>query len=309
MVLYAPWSQLAAGFEQGPSGVPGRTPLRPSPKRQALSRSCPMSDDFHREPAVIELALAHEARVEGFLLGGEACFGTDREVAARTAEALGGIGAAHGLLGAGQAFLGEAVGFLAEHDVDQVLDIGCGLPVDGCSHEVLDRELPGARVVHVDNDPIVLAHAHRLKGETSCFVEGDLRRPEDILFCAAEMLDLSEPVGVFLGAVLHFLNDEDRPFEVVARLMEPLVSGSSLAVSHLTADVLSDRAARLVAAPGSQARYEFHPRTQAAVAGFFDGLDLVAPGVVPLDRWLIDQASGEGEPVVGLYCGGIGRKP
>jgi hypothetical protein len=196
----------------------------------------------------------------------------------------------------------------------QFLDIGTGLPNADNVHAVAQQTAPEARIVYVDHDPIVLAHAHRLLQSTpegaTAFVAADLREPETILKRAAETLDLAQPVAVILVAVLHFCADECDPYDVVARLLEAVPSGSYLAVSHLTGDFAPEAMDNLVSHLNRTASDPFVLRPRNKVAQFFDGLDLVEPGLVQVDQWHPDPDTppqvGEWRP---SFYGAVGRKP
>lgn len=149
---------------------------------------------------------------------------------------------------------------------------------------------PDARVVYVDRDPIVLAHAHTLLQGTpaghTTFVEGDLRRPGEILGRAGEVLDLTRPVGLVLVAVFHMVPDEDHPREIVAELTDALAPGSYVVLSHLTTDIHGSAMADAVEHLGDQTREPFVARTRAEVTTLLDGYELVPPGVAQIDEWL-----------------------
>src|SRR5262245_55952449 len=209
-------------------------------------------------------------------------------------------------------FLRHVVGYLAgPAGVRQFLDVGTGVPRPGGVHLVARAAAPDARVVCVDADPIVLAHAHRLVGSgppgSTDYLHCDVRQPEEILDRASATLDLDEPVGVVLNGVLHHLPDGDDPPTVVKRLVGPLAPGSYLAVSHLTGDCLAREVAALVHSVPRTARYTLTARPTADVARLFDGLDLVPPGVVPIDRWRPDEwpRTADGR----IHVGAVGRKP
>jgi hypothetical protein len=170
---------------------------------------------------------------------------------------------------------------------------------------------PDARIVCVDNDPIVLAHAHELLGDrtdgNTAYLHSDLLEPDAILERAGETLDLDAPVAVVLSAVLHHLPDSVGPHAIVATLMDGVASGSYLAISHLTDDMQTDEMAAMTRSVPSSARHVFAARSRAEFSRFFDGLDLVEPGIVPIDQW----RPGEWPiPAEGRYhYGGVGRKP
>jgi hypothetical protein len=264
----------------------------------------------------IDLTVPHPARVYDYLLGGTHSFEVDRIAAERGAEAVGGIANARADVLANRRFLARVIRYLAgEAGVRQFLDIGTGIPNADDVHTVAQQVARDARIVYVDHDPIVLAHAHQLLRSTpegaTAFVQADLRDPETILHQAAETLDLTQPVAVILVAVLHFIAAEDDPYGIVAQLLEALPAGSYLAVSHLTGDFAPKQMDKLVAALNQTASDPFTLRTRDDVARFFDGLDLVEAGLVQVDQWRSapdtgPQATGGWVP---SFYGAVGSKP
>jgi hypothetical protein len=215
---------------------------------------------------------------------------------------------------ANRAFLGRAVRYLAnEAGIRQFLDIGTGIPTAGNTHEVAQAASPQARVVYVDNDPIVLAHARALMAShpagATAFIQADLHEPGKILADPAlrSTLDLGKPVALMLIAILHFFADEDKPRAIVAELLDALPSGSYLAVTHSTAD-FSPGEVSGVAEATRQAGVRYTPRSQAEVATFFTGLDLVDPGMVPVLAWRPDDGEPE-DPNRAYIYSAVGRKP
>jgi hypothetical protein len=263
-------------------------------------------------PQDINTDVAHPARVYDYWLGGKDNFPADRALAEMMIQAIPNM---RGLAAANRAFLRRAVRHLAgEAGIRQFLDIGTGIPTSPNVHEVAQEVAPGARVVYVDNDPIVLAHARALltsqdAGETS-FIMADLRQPKSILDhpTLAATLDLSQPVAVMLVAVLMYFRDTDdpNPFEMVATVMEPMPPGSYLAVTHPTPEFNPEETAQAVAA-AEAAGITLVPRPQAEIARFFNGLDVVDPGMTPVLSWRPDEPSDD--PRSAYYWAGIARKP
>jgi hypothetical protein len=263
-------------------------------------------------PQDINTAVAHPARVYDYWLGGKDNFPADRALGEMMIQAIPNM---RGLAAANRAFLRRAVRYLAaEAGVRQFLDIGTGIPTSPNVHEVAQEAAPGTRVVYVDNDPIVLAHARALltsqdAGETA-FIMADLREPKSILDhpTLAATLDLSQPVAVMLVAVLMYFRDTDdpNPFEMVATVMEPMPSGSYLAVTHPTPDFNPEETAQAVAA-AEAAGITLVPRGQAEIARFFSGLDVVDPGVTPVLSWRPDAPPDD--PRSAYYWAGVARKP
>jgi O-methyltransferase involved in polyketide biosynthesis len=215
---------------------------------------------------------------------------------------------------ANRAFLGRAVRYLAgEAGIRQFLDIGTGIPTVGNTHEVAQQVAPDARIVYVDNDPLVLAHARALMAShdagATAFIEADLRDPQKILAdpVVAATLDLNQPVALMLVAILMYFRDEEDPYALVRTLVDALPSGSYLAVTHPTADFNAEAMAGAVAA-AEHGGITLVPRDRAETAEFFTGLELVEPGVVPVLAWRPDSGS-QADPHSAYYYAGIGRKP
>jgi len=258
----------------------------------------------------------HPARRYDAWLGGKDNFAADRESADQIAQAFPTIRTA---ALENRRFLHRAVSFLAaEARIRQFLDIGTGIPTSPNVHEIVQAIAAESRVVYVDNDPLVVVHARARMvsspGGATAYVQADLREPEAILADPALIgtLDLSQPVGLLLVAVLHFLDDEDAPYRAVARLVEALPSGSYLAMSHATLDPLpADTVERLatLAIPGA-GHGTFRPRTRDEVARFLDGLKLVDPGLVPIVDWRPEQEPKPlaAEAQTGMY-GAVARLP
>ena len=256
----------------------------------------------------------HPARVYDYLLGGKDNFAADR------AAAEAGLRANPNSRippRENRAFLGRAVRYLAgEAGISQFLDIGTGIPTSPNVHEVAQQIEPRARIVYVDNDPIVLTQARALlttgpEGKTA-YIDADLRDIDAILGSAElqRTLDLSKPVGLLLIAVMHFIPDEDDPWALGARLLAALPSGSYLALSHLTGDF--DPAAWAgVVAVYRRSGVTMQVRPKPDVERFFAGLDLIDPGVVSLPQWRPDPSdfgSPPSDAAVSVY-GGVARKP
>ena len=261
-------------------------------------------------PAGIDTTVAHPARVYDYWLGGTNNFPADREAAERVLAATPGLRAR---VQANRAFLARVVRYLAaEAGIRQFLDVGTGIPAANNTHEVAQAAAPDSRVVYVDNDPIVLFHAQELlasapEGATQ-YIEGDLRDPGAILEAAAGTLDLTRPAALMLLGVLHLIGDSEEPYRIVAGLMDALAPGSYLAISHPASDI------HAAAQAEAQKRYNERVatpqtlRNRAEVTRFFDGLDLVPPGVVYVHAWRPDP--GDVAPADGVSAhGGVARKP
>ncbi|WP_051939670.1 SAM-dependent methyltransferase [Phaeacidiphilus oryzae] len=229
----------------------------------------------------------HSARMYDYYLGGKDNYAVDRAAVAKAMAAFPGV-----LIAArvNRAFMQRATRFLAERGIRQWLDIGTGIPTSPNLHEVAQSVAPDARVVYADNDPIVLAHSRALlnaaPGGATAYIDGNVRDPEAILSSPEleRTLDLSRPVVLSLNALMHFVPDEWGPYEIVGRLLAALPSGSALALSHATADFDPEGWAG-VAEVYRKGGTPLRTRSRAEVEKFFEGLDLVDPGVEVPHRW------------------------
>lgn len=267
-----------------------------------------------RDGIDIDTTVPHPARVYDYLLGGDDNFAVDREAAERAAAAAGGQNARADVR-ANRAFLGRAVRYLAgEVDIRQFLDIGTGIPNSDNVHAVAQQTAPEARIVYVDKDPVVLAHAHRLLESTpdgsTAFLLADLHDPDTILKRAAETLDFTRPVAVILVAVLHFFPDEADPWGLVRRVVDAVPSGSYLAISHLTGDFAPDPMAKVMEHLNRKSSDPFVLRPREEIARFFAGLEMVEAGLVPVNDWRPDPnqppPAGDWRP---SFYSAVGLKP
>ncbi|MCO1655848.1 SAM-dependent methyltransferase [Pseudonocardia humida] len=249
----------------------------------------------------------HGARIWNYWLGGKDNFAADRAVGDAVKAAAPAV-ADYAVRSRG--FLARAVRCLAESGVRQYLDIGTGLPTAQNTHEVAQSVAPDAKVVYVDNDPLVLAHARALLRSTSAegdtlYVDADYRRPDEIIEGAAELLDLDRPVAVLFMGVLGYLDDADEAHSVVHRVLEAVPPGSYLALWDGTDTSPMIRAAAAVQA-GMGSPYRLRRVDQ--IERWFDGLELVEPGLVPITSWRpADPADGPVGPIDAY--GGVARKP
>jgi len=254
------------------------------------------------------------ARIYDYLLGGKDHFAADRQAAARLLEVLPHSARA---CQDNRAFLQRAVRYLAGAGIRQFLDIGTGLPTVRAVHEVAQEAASGCRVAYVDNDPVVLTHARALLATDPLVIvaDGDLTDPLSIVGCQAirAHLDLTRPVAVLLVAVLHFIDDAHRPRKIIQALADAVAPGSCLAVSHGTADHVSAQASATAQEVYEGASARVIPRTRAEVTGFFDGLELIEPGVVDIRSWhpeIPPSRPADGRPPSPTYMyGGVARKP
>jgi SAM-dependent methyltransferase len=260
-------------------------------------------------PPQIDTTVAHPARVYDFWLGGKDHFAPDREAGLAVIEANPGIVPG---VRANRAFLVRAVRHLVrDAGITQILDIGTGLPSANNVHEVAQEIAPDTRVVYVDNDPIVLVHAHALlTGEpgTVDYVDADLRVPGDILRSAARTLDLDRPVALMLLMTLQFVRDDDDPFAITRTLLDALAPGSYLVISHPARDDDVGIANAATSQYNEKVATPMTRRTKVEIARFFDGLQLVEPGIVPMVEWRPDPWEQVPRTYSPAYCG-VARKP
>jgi hypothetical protein len=262
----------------------------------------------------LDTGVAHPARRYNYWLGGKDNFAADRESGDLLAKSYP---AARIAARANRAFLRRAVRYLAvDLGIRQFLDIGTGLPSADNTHEVAQRLFPDSRVVYVDNDPMVMAHARALLGSTpqgrTRYLEEDLRDPERILSHPdlVATLDFDRPVALMLVAVAHFLPDQAGAREIVRTLLAALPPGSCLTMSCATKEFLTAQLAENWDASLRNGQSDVYPRERVEFAEFFAGLDLVGPGIVAVSEWRPDPDDTEHPaPVEASIFGGVGRKP
>jgi trans-aconitate methyltransferase len=240
-------------------------------------------DDGH-EPPDIDTSVPHQARVYNYLLGGKDHFAADREAGDQALQANPDLAVA---ARANRAFLGRAVRFLAaEAGIRQFLDIGTGIPSANNTHEVAQGVAPQSRIVYVDNDPIVLAHARALlasapEGQTA-YLDADANDLDTILARAARTLDFSQPVAITLLAILQVIQD---PYKLTSRLVDAVPPGSYLVISIPASDIQPEAQAEVTRLTRDVPGITITFRSHAEVSRFFDGMELLEPGVVPLNYW------------------------
>ncbi|MBO0815263.1 MAG: SAM-dependent methyltransferase [Actinobacteria bacterium] len=262
-------------------------------------------------PSVLDTTVSHSARIWNYWLGGTDNFAADREAGDRVAAMLPSIVAQ---ARADRAFLGRAIRYLAgEAGIRQFLDIGTGLPTADNTHEVAQRVAPESRIVYADNDPLVLVHARALLTSTpqgACdYVDGDLHDPDRVLVEAARTLDFAQPVALMLMSVLHHIPDTGEAYAIVRRLVAALAPGSFVVINHSTSAVSGEAMEEAVAHWNEVGTPSMTLRTPQQIARFFDGLDLLEPGVVSCSRWRPDLRQADGQPPeVDEFCG-VARKP
>ena len=257
-----------------------------------------MADDW---TTMVNTGVPNPARIYDYLLDGKDNFPADRDVVEDNRE-----------------FLRRAVEVLADAGIRQFIDLGSGLPTQGNVHEIAQAVAPDARVVYVDNDPMVVTHSRALlAGDNTAAIRADLRDPDVLLGHAElrELIDFDQPIALLLMAILHFFGDDEDPYGIVARFRDTLPAGSYLAISHGTRDIpeRSDLSPEAMAEMGAKVERLYQlttaslvTRSRAQVERFFAGFDLLDPGVVEIQLWRPD---GEGSKLPGGFYGGVGRKP
>jgi SAM-dependent methyltransferase len=259
-----------------------------------------------RVPALVNPNVPAIARVYDYWLGGKDNFAVDRELAEKFVQA---DPMARAGVRSNRAFLGRAVRFLAAAGIRQFLDVGTGIPTANNTHEVAQSVDPDCRVVYVDNDPMVLAHARALLTSVTAptaYVDADARDTAKILAEAEQTLDFDQPVAIMLIGLLHCIPDADDPHRLVAELMAGVRPGSYLAISHPASDIHASEMAKGAAMMNAALPVPITFRPYERVVPFFDGLDLVAPGVVATTQWRPDPGA-DTTPLPGWV--GVAAKP
>jgi hypothetical protein len=246
------------------------------------------STDGKTGPLPFDTSKAHQARMYDYALGGKDNYAADRAAVEAVLKVWPEIVFT---ARANRAFLGRVIRYLAgEAGIRQFLDLGTGIPTAGNTHQVAQAIAPETRVVYVDYDPVVLAHARALltgseAGATE-YIDADLRDTGSILAQAGQLLDFTKPVAVTLISILHAIPDADDPHAIVARLMNAVPAGSYLALSHTGSDLLTaDVQQGIKNVIGSSGQQQYSNRTREQVARFFAGTDLVEPGLVRVEEW------------------------
>jgi hypothetical protein len=258
----------------------------------------------------IDTSKPHPARMYDAYLGGKDNYPVDREAVRQVLKAAPEV---RDIARANRAFLQRAVRFLVvEAGIRQFIDIGTGIPAGGNVHQVAGQAAPGTRVLYVDNDPIVHVHANALLtgSGTTGIVLADLREPEAILAHpkTRALIDFSQPVGLLLVAILHFIPDEDNPHRILSVLRDAVRPGSYLALSHVTGDFRTE-AAQQAAAVYNQATSTATLRSHTQIEAFFDGWELAEPGLVQAPRWRPDGKPPRPKDLARIWLyGGVGQK-
>jgi hypothetical protein len=270
----------------------------------------PVTQDQPGQRPQLDTSVASIARIYDYWLGGKDNFKADRDAAEQMIQQYPDIVTG---VRKNRAFLGRAVHYLAaEAGIRQFLDIGTGLPSSNNTHEVAQRAAPDARIVYVDNDPIVLSHAQALLTSTpegACaYVDADIRDTGKILKDAANLLDFSRPVAVCLIMILQFIPDEDDPVSIVRALVDAIPSGSYLTVAHPASDVDQHVGPALRQLSTRMGGTRAAPRSHQEISRFFDGLEMVEPGLVQLHRWRPGTGLDDTSRDLAAY-GAVARKP
>ncbi|MEV5728298.1 SAM-dependent methyltransferase [Streptomyces pharetrae] len=261
-------------------------------------------------PRSIDISVPSVARIYDFYLGGSHNFEVDREAAHRAMEFMPGLPK---IMQANRAFMRRAVRHAVDWGITQFLDIGSGIPTFGNVHEVAQAASPGARVVYVDRDPVAVAHSQAvLDGNAHAdVVAADLLKPQDILTSpqVERLLDLDRPVALLLVAILHFVEDADDPYGAVAQLSDALAPGSMLVLTHASYEGIPLPAERAGGAVDvyKDIRNPLIMRSRDEIARFFEGYDMVEPGLVPMPHWRPDTAPEDEDPYAFSGFAGVGR--
>ncbi|MCI4146173.1 MULTISPECIES: SAM-dependent methyltransferase [Streptomyces] len=261
-------------------------------------------------PRSIDITVPSVSRMYDFYLGGSHNFEVDREAARKAMEFMPGLPK---VMQANRAFMRRAVRFAVAEGVTQFLDIGSGIPTFGNVHEVAQAADPGARVMYVDHDPVAVAHSKVvLEGnDRAGILAADLRKPQEILGSdeVGQLIDLNRPVALLLVAILHFVEEADDPYGAVAELSEALAPGSMLVLTHAAYEGIPLPPERAEGAVDvyRDMRNPLIMRTREEIARFFEGYDMVEPGLVPMPRWRPDTAPEDEDPYAFSGLAGVGR--
>jgi SAM-dependent methyltransferase len=268
------------------------------------------ANDLAWVPPGVDTRQANAARVYDYWLGGSHNFLPDQDLGRAMAAVEPNVRA---IARANRAFLGRAVRFLGAAGISQFLDIGSGIPTAGNVHEVAQQANPASRVAYADIDPVAVAHSRAILAgnDNATIMEADVREPATILARAARgVIDLGQPGGLLLVAVLHFLADADDPWRIVATLRDALAPGSYLVLSHATNESRPEVAQAAEKMYSHRAPASGRTRSRAEILRFFDGFELVEPGLVYVPQWRPDSpADVPSDPSTLWFLVGVGRKP
>jgi S-adenosyl methyltransferase len=262
-------------------------------------------------PADFDTTVPHSARIWNYWLGGKDNYPVDRAAGDQYREAFPGV---DDIARASRHFLARSIRYLAgEVGIRQFLDIGTGLPTVDNTHEIAQRLAPESRIVYVDNDPLVLVHARALlvttpEGATD-YIDADLREPDKILDVAAKTLDFSRPIALILSGILGHIDDTGQARAIVKRLLDALPSGSYLSVNDGTSVISGEAYEEAQQDYNESGAVPYHLRTPEEIESFFEGLELVEPGVVSCPLWRPEHQTIGAQPAAVGAFGGVGRKP
>jgi SAM-dependent methyltransferase len=261
-------------------------------------------------PRGIDISVPSVSRIYDFYLGGSHNFEVDREAARKAMEFMPGLPK---IMQANRAFMRRAVRFAAAEGITQFLDIGSGIPTFGSVHEVARAVSPEARVVYVDHDPVAVAHSQAVLAgnEHADVLAADLRKPREILDSpqVQGLIDQNRPVALLLVAILHFVEDMDDPYAAVAELRDALAPGSLLVLTHASYEGIPLPPERAEGAVDvyKDIRNPLVMRSRDAIARFFEGYDMVEPGLVPMPEWRPDTVLEDEDPYSFSGFAGVGR--
>lgn len=267
------------------------------------------SPEYLAQLAGIDTGTPHSARIWNYYLGGRENFAADREAADAVLARVPGLVAA---ARADRAFLRRAVRYLVgEAGIRQFLDLGSGIPTANNIHEVVQGIVPGCRVVYVDNDPIVGVYARAILSDTSscttAYIDADVRAADKILQVAGETLDFGEPIALMMLGVLNFVTD-DEAHTMVSRYLDAVVPDSYLAIAHPVSGVDGGEMEEMARDWNEQGMYKITIRSVEGLAGFFERLELLEPGVVSCTQWRPEPGDPGADRMVTQFCV-VGRKP
>ena len=261
-------------------------------------------------PQGIDISVPSVSRIYDYYLGGSHNFEVDREAGRQAIEVFPGLPK---IMQANRAFMRRAVRYAVDQGVTQFLDIGSGIPTFGNVHEVAQAASPGAHVVYVDHDPVAVAHSQAVLAgnDGTGVVAADLRKPQEILASAEveRLIDLNRPVALLLVAILHFVEDADDPYEAVAQLRDALAPGSLLVLTHASYEGIPLPAERAEGAVDvyKDIRNPLIMRSRDEIARFFEGYDMVEPGLVAPPLWRPQEATEDEDPYAFSGFAGVGR--
>ncbi|MEU8459000.1 SAM-dependent methyltransferase [Streptomyces griseoaurantiacus] len=262
-------------------------------------------------PRNIDISVPSVSRIYDYYLGGSHNFEVDREAARRAMEFMPGLPR---IMRANRGFLRRAVRYAVEEEgITQFLDIGSGIPTHGNVHEAAQAAHPGARVVYVDHDPVAVAHSQAVlsRNPDADVLAADLLKPRDILAApeVERLIDLNRPVALLLVAILHFVEEANDPYRAVAELRDALAPGSLLVLTHASYEGIPLPSERAEGAVGvyKDIRNPLIMRSREEIARFFEGYDMVEPGLVPMADWRPDTAREDEDPYAFAGFAGVGR--